>query len=117
MANELFARIKAVLRRAVPKENVMEEDNIKIGELTVIFPNYEAFLSTTPVRMSQGKLQRGRSSSRDAYDSYLTDVQLIQQVSVCVGHCSGRSVSREWSTQIAKARDGNPTKVITLKLR
>ena len=29
---ELFARIKAVLRRAVPKESTVEEHNIKIGE-------------------------------------------------------------------------------------
>lgn len=54
---ELFARIKAVLRRAVPKENVVEEDNIKIGELIVIFPNYEAFHGTVPVKMSHKEFE------------------------------------------------------------
>ena len=54
---ELFARIKAVLRRAVPKESQVEEDIIKIGELAVSFPNYEAFHGTTPVRMSHKEFE------------------------------------------------------------
>jgi DNA-binding response OmpR family regulator len=54
---ELFARIKAVLRRAVPGEAVVSEDEVKIGELKVSFPNYEAFHGTLPVKMSHKEFE------------------------------------------------------------
>jgi DNA-binding response OmpR family regulator len=53
---ELFARIKAVLRRAEPKSAKKEVD-ILIGKLAVNFANYEAFQGITPVRMSHKEFE------------------------------------------------------------
>jgi DNA-binding response OmpR family regulator len=53
---ELFARIKAVLRRAEPKSQKSEED-ILIGKLAVNFANYEAFHGITPVKMSHKEFE------------------------------------------------------------
>ncbi len=49
---ELFARIKAVLRRAVPPEGNNEEERITIGKLTFNFPNYEAFQDGEAVKLT-----------------------------------------------------------------
>ena len=54
---ELFARIKAVLRRAVPDETIVAEDQVKIGELDVSFPNYEAFHGNEPVKMTHKEFE------------------------------------------------------------
>lgn len=54
---ELFARIKAVLRRAIPSEKAISEDHVNIGELEVSFPNYEAFNKSVPVKMSHKEFE------------------------------------------------------------
>lgn len=53
---ELFARIKAVLRRAEPKSQKTDED-IGIGQLAVNFANYVAFQGITPVKMSHKEFE------------------------------------------------------------
>jgi DNA-binding response OmpR family regulator len=53
---ELFARIKAVLRRAEPKSQKSESD-ILIGRLAVNFANYEAFEGITPIKMSHKEFE------------------------------------------------------------
>ena len=49
---ELFARIKAVLRRTEPKVSVKHDESFVIGRLAVNFSNYEAFHGISPVKMS-----------------------------------------------------------------
>lgn len=54
---ELFARIKAVLRRAEPKEKVVHDEDVVIGNLKVNFPNYEAFAGDEDIRMSHKEFE------------------------------------------------------------
>lgn len=49
---ELFARIKAVLRRAVPEDDPAGNGKVTIGTLSFNFPNYEAFQGDEPVKLT-----------------------------------------------------------------
>lgn len=50
---ELLARIKAVLRRTtVPVENIFEDQQIVIGNLSVDFESYNAFIKNEAVKLS-----------------------------------------------------------------
>ncbi|MEJ2594440.1 MAG: response regulator transcription factor [bacterium] len=49
---ELFARIKAVLRRALPPEENSDAERVTIGKLTFNFPNYEAFQDGEAVKLT-----------------------------------------------------------------
>lgn len=70
---ELFARIKAVLRRAEPKNDDKETEAISIGKLDVNFSNYEAFSGNATVKMTHKEFeflhfmwsQRNKVVSRD----------------------------------------------------
>lgn len=53
---ELFARIKAVLRRYEPAEEVAM-DKVIIGKLNVDFPNYEAWLENKPVKLTHKEFE------------------------------------------------------------
>jgi DNA-binding response OmpR family regulator len=54
---ELLARIKAVLRRAEDKEEVKEDDFVKIGRVEVNFASYNAFENGMPVQMSHKEFE------------------------------------------------------------
>lgn len=54
---ELLARIKAVLRRAEDKEELKEDDFVKIGRVEVNFASYNAFENGAPVQMSHKEFE------------------------------------------------------------
>ena len=54
---ELFARIKAVLRRAVNVEAPDEKLPVTIGEMTFHFTNYEAFRGDTPEKLTHKEFE------------------------------------------------------------
>jgi DNA-binding response OmpR family regulator len=54
---ELFARIKAVLRRSEPQTKKPENEQISIGSLEVNFSNYEASIENKSIKMSHKEFE------------------------------------------------------------
>jgi DNA-binding response OmpR family regulator len=54
---ELFARIKAVLRRTDSNEEMVKEETLTIGQLTVSFSNYEAWHHEEELKMSHKEFE------------------------------------------------------------
>lgn len=54
---ELFARIKAVLRRTEPQTNIPGNKQISVGRLEVNFSNYEAYCENATIKMSHKEFE------------------------------------------------------------
>lgn len=54
---ELFARIKAVLRRSNDRDQEFTNEEVNIGKLNINFTNYEAFDGITQVKMSHKEFE------------------------------------------------------------
>jgi len=54
---ELLARIKALLRRSKPEDNLLDSENVTIGKLQVNFANYQAYSNGDELKMSHKEFE------------------------------------------------------------
>lgn len=54
---ELFARIKAVIRRTEPPQSKTDDELVNIGRLNINFPNYEASSGANQIKMSHKEFE------------------------------------------------------------
>jgi len=54
---ELLARIKALLRRSKPEDNLLDSENLTIGKLQVNFANYQAYSNGDELKMSHKEFE------------------------------------------------------------